>query len=192
MLRGLYDWTVSLAASRNALWALAVVSFIESSIFPIPPDVLMIPMILATPKRAWLIALITTVSSVLGALLGYAIGAFLFDSVGQPVLAFYGKEAYFDDFALRFETYGAWVVLFAGLTPFPFKVITILSGLTGLSIPVFIVSSIIARAARFFIVAALLKRFGPSIRDFIERRLGLMFALFLIALVGGFYLVKFL
>ncbi|MAY31172.1 MAG: DedA family protein [Rhodovulum sp.] len=192
MLRRLYDWTVSLAASKNALWALAVVSFIESSVFPIPPDVLMIPMILAAPKRAWLIALITTVASVLGALLGYAIGAFLFDSVGQPVLAFYGKEAYFDDFATRFETYGAWVVLFAGLTPFPFKVITILSGLTGLSIPVFIVSSIIARAARFFIVAALLKRFGPPIRDFIERRLGLMFALFLIALIGGFYLVKFL
>jgi membrane protein YqaA with SNARE-associated domain len=192
MLRRLYDWTVSLAASKNALWALAVVSFIESSVFPIPPDVLMIPMILAAPKRAWLIALITTVASVLGALLGYAIGAFLFDSVGQPVLAFYGKEAYFDDFARRFDAYGAWVVLFAGLTPFPFKVITILSGLTGLSIPVFIVSSIIARAARFFIVAALLKRFGPPIRDFIERRLGLMFALFLIALIGGFYLVKFL
>ncbi|MCT8160495.1 YqaA family protein [Pseudoruegeria sp. SHC-113] len=192
MIRRLYDWTISLAESRNALWALAIVAFLESSVFPIPPDVLMIPMILARPSKAWLIAGIAMVSSVLGGLFGYFIGAYLFDSVGQPVLAFYGKDVLFDGFAQRYNEYGPWAVLVAGVTPFPFKVITILSGATGLSLPVFIIASVIARGLRFFIVAALLWKFGPPIRDFIERRLGLVFTLFVIALIGGFYLVKYI
>lgn len=192
MIRRLYDWTISLAESRNALWALAFVAFVESSVFPIPPDVLMIPMILARPNKAWLIAGIAMVSSVLGGLFGYFIGAFLFDSVGQPVLAFYGKDVYFDSFAERYNDFGPWAVLVAGITPFPFKVITILSGATGLSLPVFFVASLIARGLRFYIVAALLWKFGPPIRDFIERRLGLVFTLFVIALIGGFYLVKYI
>lgn len=192
MIRGLYNWTMSLADSRYALWALAFVAFVESSVFPIPPDVLMIPMIIARPSRAFLIAFVATVSSVLGGLMGYYIGYGLFETVGRPVLEFYGKSGYFEEFAIRYNELGAWAVLVAGVTPFPFKVITIASGATQLSLPIFIVSAIIARALRFFIVAALLWKFGAPIRDFIERRLGLMFILFCVLLVGGFYTVKYL
>ncbi len=192
VLKSLYNWTMGLAESRYALWALGIVAFVESSVFPIPPDVLMIPMILARPSRAWLIAGVALVGSVLGGILGYGIGALLFDTVGLPVLEFYGKTGYFDEFAVRYNEYGAWAVLMAGVTPFPYKVITILSGSTGLSFPVFVVASIVARALRFFIVAALLKKFGSPIREFIEKRLGLMFILFVVILGGGFYLVKFL
>lgn len=190
MIRRLYDWTMSLSRSRHALRALAIVSFIESSVFPIPPDVLMIPMIIARPSRAFLIAGIATVASVLGALLGYYIGAALFDTIGQPVLDFYGKGEYFDAFAVKYNDWGAWAVLIAGITPFPFKVITIASGVTGLSLPVFVVASIIARAFRFFLVAALLWKFGQPIQDFIERRLGLVFTVFMVLLVGGFAVLK--
>ena len=189
MLRGLYNWTMSLANSRYALWMLAVVAFIESSVFPIPPDVLMIPMIIAAPRRAFLIAGVATVASVLGGLFGYYIGAALFESIGQPVLDFYGKGEYFTEFATRYNEYGAWAVLIAGVTPFPFKVITIASGATGLSLPVFFISAVIARALRFFLVATLLWKFGEPIRDFIERRLGLMFIIFCVLLIGGFFLV---
>ncbi len=192
MIRSIYDWTISLAESRHAIWALAFVAFIESSVFPIPPDVLMIPMILARPSRAWAIAGVALVASVLGGLLGYLIGAALFESIGQPVLAFYGKTEAMTLFAERFNTYGAWAVLIAGVTPFPFKVITITSGVTGLSLPVFLLSSIVARGLRFFVIAALLWKFGAPIRDVIERRLGLMFTLFVVILFGGFYLVKYL
>lgn len=192
MVTRLYNWVLSLADSRYALWALALVSFVESSVFPIPPDVLMIPLIIAHPRRAWLFASVALVGSVLGALLGYYIGWGLFESVGKPVLDFYGKTESMDAFATRFNDYGAWAVLIAGVTPFPFKVITIASGVTGLSLPVFIVASIIARGLRFFLEAALLWKFGAPIRDFIERRLGLMFALFVVILLGGFYLVKYL
>jgi membrane protein YqaA with SNARE-associated domain len=192
MLRRLYDWTLALADTRYALLALAFVAFIESSVFPIPPDLLMIPMILAAPRKAWIIAGVATVSSVLGGMFGYWIGYALFDSVGQPVLEFYGKDAYFADFSDRYNAYGAWAVLIAGMTPFPYKVITILSGSTGLSLPVFIVASIVARGLRFFIVAGLLWKFGAPIRDFIEKRLGLMFVLFLVILIGGFYAVRYL
>ena len=190
MLRRLYDWTMSLSRSRHALRALAFVSFIESSVFPIPPDVLMIPMIIADRRRAFLIAAVATLFSVLGALLGYYIGAALFDTVGKPVLDFYGKGAKFDAFAVKYNDWGAWAVLIAGVTPFPFKVITIASGVTGLSLPVFIFASILARALRFFIVAGLLWRFGAPIQDFIERRLGLVFTVFVVLLVGGFALLK--
>ena len=192
MLRGLYDWTISLAGHRYALLALAVVSFVESSVFPIPPDILMIPMIIAAPRRAFLIAGICLVSSVLGGLLGYYIGYGLFESVGRPVLEFYGKDAYFEEFRARYNEWGAWAVLVAGVTPFPFKVITIMSGATQLNLWVFMLSSVIARGLRFFVVAALLWKFGEPIRDFIERRLGLMFTLFVILLAGGFYVVTYL
>jgi membrane protein YqaA with SNARE-associated domain len=192
MIRRLYDWTLSLAAHPRAMMALAFVAFIESSVFPIPPDLLMIPMIIATPHKAFRIAALATVASVLGGLLGYAIGWGLFESVGRPVLEFYGKDARFGEFAESYNAYGAWAVLIAGVTPFPYKVITILSGSTGLSLPVFIAASIVARGLRFFVVAGLLWKFGPPVRDFIERRLGLMFTLFVILLIGGFYLVRYL
>ena len=192
MIRRLYDWTMGLAQHPKSLWALAGVSFAESSFFPIPPDVLMIPMIVARPKRAFLIAFVATVASVLGALLGYLIGAAFFELIGQPVLEFYGKAHAMEEFAATFNDWGAWAVLIAGVTPFPFKVITIMSGLTGLHLGVFLVASVIARAARFFLVATLLYFFGAPIRDFIEKRLGLMFTIFMVLLLGGFYVLKFL
>lgn len=192
MLRSLYHWTLSLAGHRHALWALALVSFVEASVFPIPPDVLMIPMILATPRRAFLIAGVATLASVLGGLAGYAIGALAFDQIGQPLLAALGKADAVEAFNTRFNSFDFWPVLIAGLTPFPFKVITIMSGWTGLPLSTFIVTAIIARGARFFIVAALLRAFGAPIRDFIERRLGLVFVAFVGLLVGGFLLVRFL
>lgn len=192
MLRRLYDWTLSLAQTPHALWALAIVAFIESSFFPIPPDVLMIPMIIAAPRRAFLIAGVATLASVLGGLFGYFIGYALFETIGQPIFDFYGKAEAVAEFSASFNAYGAWAVLIAGVTPFPFKVITIMSGVTGLSIPVFVVSSIVARALRFFLVAGLLWKFGAPIRDFIERRLGLMFTLFCVLLIGGFYMVRYL
>ncbi|MCB1357845.1 MAG: DedA family protein [Maritimibacter sp.] len=192
MLRKLYDWTISLAESKHALWALAFVAFVESSVFPIPPDILMIPMIIATPKRAFLIAGVALVASVLGGMLGYFIGWGAFESVGRPVLEFYGKDAYFAEFSTKYNEWGAWAVLIAGITPFPYKVITILSGVTGLNFMVFMVASIIARGFRFFLVAGLLWKFGEPIRDFIEKRLGLMFTLFMILLLGGFVAIKYL
>ena len=192
MLRRLYDWTLSLAQSPYALWALAIVAFVESSFFPIPPDILMIPMIIAAPRRAFLIAGVATVASVLGGLLGYYIGWGFFELIGKPIFDFYGKAEAVAEFSESFNQYGAWAVLIAGVTPFPFKVITIMSGVTALSLPIFIVSAIIARALRFFIVAALLWKFGEPIRDFIEKRLGLVFVAFCVLLIGGFLLVGYL
>jgi membrane protein YqaA with SNARE-associated domain len=192
MIRGLYDWTMRLAATRYAMWALAFVSFVESSVFPIPPDILLIPMVLAAPHRAFVIAGICTLASVLGGVFGYWIGFALFEQVGQPVLEFYGKDAYFETFAARYNEWGAWAVLIAGVTPFPYKVITILSGATQLNPWVFVTASIIARGLRFFIVAALLWKIGPPVRDFIERRLGILFTLFMAALLGGFVALRFL
>ncbi|MDP2737912.1 MAG: YqaA family protein [Pseudorhodobacter sp.] len=192
MIRALYDWTLTLAQHPRALWALALVAFVESSVFPIPPDILMIPMIVAAPRRAFLIATVATVASVLGGVLGYVIGFYLYDSVGLPILEFYGKTGQFETFRTGYNQWGAWAVLIAGVTPFPYKVITILSGATGLSLPVFMVASVVARGLRFFVVAALLWQFGAPIRDFIERRLGLMFTLAIALLLGGFAAVRYL
>lgn len=192
MIRSLYDWTLSWAAHPRALWVLAFVSFVESSVFPIPPDIMLIPMVLAAPSRAWLIAGVCTVASVAGGMLGYAIGFFAFETIGEPILTALGKADSFEGFRTRYNDWGAWAVLIAGVTPFPYKVITILSGATQLSLPVFVFASIVARGLRFFIVAALLWKFGAPIRDFIERRLGLMFILFFVLLFGAIYLVKFL
>ena len=192
MIRALYDWVMRLAAHRHAPIALFAVAFAESSFFPIPPHVMLIPMVLANRDKAWLYALIATVASVLGGVAGYFIGYGLFDAVGKPLLEFYGNAQKFDDFAGRYNDYGAWIVFFAGVTPFPYKVITIASGVTGLSFIVFLASSIASRGLVFFVICGLLYFFGPPIRDFIERRLGLMFTLFLILLFGGFIAIKFL
>ena len=192
MIRKLYDWTMSLAESRHALWALFIIAFIESSFFPIPPDVLMIPMIIALPTRAFTIAAVATVGSVLGGLFGYYIGFALFETIGQPIFDFYGKADYVEEFKQSYNEIGIWAVLAAGVTPFPFKVITIMSGATQLNLFAFVVSAVIARSLRFFIVAALLWKFGPPIRDFIEKRLGLVFTVFCVLLIGGFFLVRYL
>ncbi len=192
MLKSLYDWTMGLAAHKHALWALAIIAFIEASVFPIPPDVLMIPLILAQPKKAWWIATVCLIASVLGGILGYAIGAFFYDSVGAPILETLGKGHAVEEFNHRFNDYSFWAVLVAGVTPFPFKVITILSGWTSMPFGVFVSTAIIARALRFFVVAALLWKFGAPIREFIEKRLGLVFTAFVVVLIGGFFMVKYL
>lgn len=191
MLRRLYDWTLALAAHRRASWALAGVAFAESSFFPIPPDVLLIPMVLAERARAWIYAAVATAASVLGGAAGYAIGYFLFEAAGRPILALYGYGDEFASFAERYNAWGAWIVLFAGLTPFPYKVITIASGVTGLNFPVFMVASAAARGLRFVLVAALLYWFGPPVRGFIERRLGLLTILFVVLLFGGFIAARY-
>jgi membrane protein YqaA with SNARE-associated domain len=191
MIRRLYDWAMSLAGHRHAMPALAAVSFIESSVFPVPPDVMVVPMVLADRTKALRIAVVCTLASVAGALLGYWIGAALYDAVGKPLLEFYGYSAAFSDFTARYNEWGAWIVAGAALTPFPYKVITIASGVSGLDLTVFVVASILARGLRFGLEAALLWRFGPPIRDFIERRLALLTTLFFVLLVGGFILVKF-
>ncbi|MCB1475221.1 MAG: DedA family protein [Rhodobiaceae bacterium] len=192
MLRRLYDWTLALGSHRHAPVALAAVSFAESSVFPIPPDILLIPMVLAERAKAWFFAALCTVASVLGGLLGYYIGAALFDTVARPILDFYGYANAFDDFAARYNDWGAWIVFIAGVTPFPFKVITIASGATGLSLPVFIVASVAARGLRFFIVAALLYFVGPPVRAFIEKRLSLVFTVFVVLFVGGFVAARYM
>lgn len=192
MLRRLYDWTLRLAAHRRAMPALFAVSFAESSVFPIPPDVMLVPMVLADRAKAFRIALVCTAASVLGALLGYAIGALLFEALGRPLLELYGYADAFRDFTQRYNEWGAWIVAFFALTPFPFKVITIASGTTGLDLAVFTVSATLARGLRFYLESALLWRFGPPIRAFIEGNLGLLTTAFFVLLIGGFVLVKYL
>jgi len=192
VLRRLYDWTMGLAAHRHAAWALAGVSFIESSVFPIPPDVLLIPMVLADRARAFRIALVCTVASVLGGLLGYVIGHYLYAEIGKPILDFYGYAPKFAEFQAKYNAWGAWAVFMAGVTPFPYKVITILSGVTGLDVLAFTLASAVSRGIRFYAVAWLLWRFGPPIRDFIERRLNLLFWLFTALLIGGFVVARYL
>ena len=192
MIQRLYDWTLNLAEHRHALWVLALVAFLESSMFPIPPDIIMIPMIIARPNRAFLIAAVALVASVLGGMLGYAIGALAYDTLGEPILRSLGKADSMEEFATRFNDLGFWAVLAAGITPFPYKVITIMSGWTAMPLGTFIITSIIARGLRFFIVALLLWKFGAPVRDFIEKRLPLMFTIALALLVGGFMVLKWL
>ncbi|GAB6051812.1 YqaA family protein [Magnetospira thiophila] len=192
MLQRMYDWTMGLAAHKHALLALALISFVESSVFPIPPDILLIPMVLAARERAWRYALVCTIASVIGGMFGYGIGFFLFEQVGRPVLELYGYADKFAIFQAKYNEWGAWAVFIAGVTPFPYKVITILSGVTQLDPTIFSVASVAARGLRFFVVAALLWQFGPPVRDFIERRLGLVFAIFVIGLVGGFVVAKYI
>ncbi len=191
MLRKLYDWTISLAQTRHAERALAAVSFAESSFFPVPPDVLLIPIVIAKPQRWIRIALLCTIASILGAILGYAIGMFLYETIGKPILGFYGKEDAFEQIAAWYNKWGGWGVFFAALTPFPYKVLTIFSGATGLNFVIFILVSIVGRAGRFFLVAWLLGRYGEPIRLFIEKYLGLLTAAFLVLLFGGFYMIRY-
>ncbi|MBT5049309.1 MAG: DedA family protein [Rhodospirillaceae bacterium] len=192
MLQRTYDWVMSLSAKPNAVWALAAIAFIESSVFPIPPDVLLIPMVLAARTRWLKIALICTIASVLGGMLGYALGFYLYEGIGKPLLEFYGYADKFTQFQGRYNEWGAWIVFMAGVTPFPYKVITIASGVTHLDVTTFTVASILARGLRFFIVAALLWWIGDPIRAFIEKRLGLVFTVFVVLLIGGFVAIKYI
>ena len=191
MLRWIYNWVMGLASRRNSIWVLAAVAFIESSVFPIPPDILLIPMVLAARNRAWRFAAVCTIASVLGGMLGYVIGMFLYESAGLPLLELYGDANKFNEFSSRYNEWGAWIVFIAGLTPFPYKVITIASGVTELNLVVFTVASVLARGLRFFIVAALLWWLGPPVREIIEKRLGLVTIIFCVLLLGGFIVAKY-
>ncbi|WP_375158562.1 YqaA family protein [Bradyrhizobium sp. RDT46] len=186
MLKRIYDWCIDAAHKPYALWIMGAVSFAESSFFPVPPDVMLIPMSLARPQRAWLYAAICTVTSVLGGVVGYAIGALLFDSVGQWLIQVYGLADKVDAFRASYAEWGAVIILLKGLTPIPYKLVTITSGFAGYNILLFILCSIVARGGRFFVVAILLNRYGDWIRVRIERHLGLWVALGAIVLVLGF------
>ena len=192
MMRRIYDWMMRMAADRRAPWALALVSFIESSFFPIPPDVMLIPMVLSRREKAWWYATIATVASVFGGLLGYAIGYYFYDAVGLPILRFYGREHALDTFIEFVHTYGVPAVIIKGMTPIPFKVVTIAAGVAKMDLAAFIGASIVARAMRFYLVAALLYFFGDPIRVFIERRLTLVTTVFVVLLVGGFVAIRYL
>jgi membrane protein YqaA with SNARE-associated domain len=192
MLQRLYDRTMRLAASEHALPALAAISFIESSIFPIPPDVLLVPMVLAHPSRAWRYALVATIASVIGGYLGYAIGYYTFAAIGQPILEFYHIMDKYETLKASFDEWGAWIIIAKGMTPIPFKLLTIASGALRFDLATFTVASIVSRSLRFFLVAALLWWFGEPIRRFIERRLTLVTSAFVVVLVGGFVVLRYI
>jgi membrane protein YqaA with SNARE-associated domain len=191
MLRKLYDWVLRQAASRHATTSLAVVSFAESSFFPIPPDVMLAPMVYARPERAYWYAFVCTAASVIGGVAGYMIGMFL-EPVGMAILSLFGHAEGLEEFQAWYDKWGVWVILAKGLTPIPYKLVTIASGLAAFNFGVFIAASVVTRGARFFIVAALVKRFGPAIQPVIERRLTLFTVLLVAAIVLGVLAIKFL
>ncbi len=191
MLRPAYDWTMAQAEKPYALWMLALIAFVESSFFPIPPDILLIPLVIAARDRAFLIAAVCTAASVAGGLAGYAIGALLFDTIGASVLNFYGYLDKFNEFQASYNAWGAWIVFGAGLTPFPYKVITIASGVSGLDLTVFMVASTLARGLRFFIIAGLLWYWGRPIKRFIDANFGWLSVAFFVLLLGGFAVLKY-
>ncbi|MBV9836396.1 MAG: DedA family protein [Alphaproteobacteria bacterium] len=192
MIRLLYDWVIRLAGHRHAIPAMGAVSFVESSFFPIPPDVMLVPMVLARRDRAFTIATVCTVCSVLGGLLGYAIGYYLFETIGAWVVKLYNLQGALENFRAGFERYGVWIILIKGLTPIPYKLVTIASGAAHFDLFTFVWASIVTRGIRFFAVAALLWKYGEPIRAFLEKRLTLITWLFLIALVGGFVAFRYL
>jgi membrane protein YqaA with SNARE-associated domain len=186
MLRRIYDWCIAAADKPYALWILGAVAFAESSFFPVPPDIMLLPMSLARPRRAWLFATLCTIASVAGGLLGYAIGALLYDSLGQWLINLYHLDGKVEAFRASYAEWGSWIILLKGLTPIPYKLVTITSGFAGYNIWLFILCSIIARGGRFFIVAVVLNRYGDVIRSEIEKRLGLWLTAFIVLLAGGF------
>jgi membrane protein YqaA with SNARE-associated domain len=189
MFRKLYDWVMRLARHRHAIRYMGAVSFAESSFFPIPPDVMLVPMVLARRDQAWLIATVCTVASVLGGIVGYGIGYFLYETVGEWLIKLYGLQSGAAEFQATYEKWGAIIILAKGLTPIPFKLVTIVSGLAKFNFGMFVLTATITRAARFFILAALLRHYGAPIQDFIEKRLNLVATAFLVLLVAGFAVV---
>ena len=192
MLRRLYDWVIRLAAHPRALAVLGLISFLESSVFPIPPDIMLIPMVLADRTKAFRIALVCSVCSVLGGLLGYAIGYYFFGTVGEWVVRTYGLQQSLDAFRAGFAEYGIWIILIKGLTPIPYKLVTIASGAAHFDLFTFVWASIVTRGLRFFLLAALLWQFGEPIRHFIEERLTLITSACVVALLGGFVAFRYL
>lgn len=191
-MRRLYNWVLGLAGHRRALPALGVISFLESSFFPIPPDVMLLPMVLAKPANAFRIALVCTVCSVLGGLLGYAIGYYFFETIGDWIVKTYHLEAQLAAFRAGFAEDGVWYIFAKGVTPIPYKLVTIAAGAAHFDLFTFVWASIVTRGVRFFALAALLWKYGDQIRPFIEKWLPVLLWLFLIALIGGFVAVKYL
>jgi membrane protein YqaA with SNARE-associated domain len=191
-LRRFYDRVLALSGSPRApLWLFAI-AFAEASFFPIPPDLLLIPMVLARPERAWRLALICTIGSVAGGALGYLIGYSVFNALALPLLRLYHYEAAFHAFQARFAEYGLWLILIKGLTPIPYKIVTIAAGAAAFSLPIFMAASLATRGIRFFLVAGLLYWIGPPVQHFIERRLTLVTTIVAIALIGGFVALRYL
>jgi membrane protein YqaA with SNARE-associated domain len=188
MLKRIYDWCIAAADKPYALWIMAAVSFAESSFFPIPPDVMLLPMSLARPQRAWFFAGVCTIASVAGGMVGYAIGALLYDSVGQWLMHIYNLTDKVETFRHQYAEWGAVIILVKGLTPIPYKLVTITSGFAGYNIWLFILCSIVARGGRFFVLAVLLNRYGDVIRKELEKRLTTYVVIGAIVLVAGFYI----
>jgi membrane protein YqaA with SNARE-associated domain len=192
MLKRTYDWCIDAADKPYALWILAAVSFAESSFFPIPPDIMLLPMSLARPKKAWWFATVCTIASVAGGVLGYAIGALLYDSIGQWLITLYGLGDKVETFRASYAEWGAVIILLKGLTPIPYKLVTITSGFAGYHLGWFIVLSIVTRGARFFIVALLMSKFGPRIKAIIDNNFNVVATVAIVAIVGGFVAFRFL
>ena len=190
IFRILYDWTLTKASHKNATWFLSLVSFAESSFFPIPPDIILIPMVLAKRTKAFFYALVCTLSSVAGGVFGYFIGLLLFNSIGVFLVNFYHLDEQVTQFKDYYNSYGAWIVIIAGFTPFPFKVITIASGLFQLNFIIFILCSTFSRGLRFYLVSSLLYFFGESIKIFIDKYFNILTILFFILLIGGILIIK--
>jgi membrane protein YqaA with SNARE-associated domain len=192
MLRRLYDRMIEIAAGPHAIWALLAVSFAESSFFPIPPDIVLIPMMLARPRAAWRLAAYCVLASVAGGLLGYAIGYYGFDLIGRPILEFYHAMDRYDALKAGFDQWGVWIIILKGMTPIPYKLVTIASGVAHFDLALFVGASIVSRSMRFFLLAGLLWWFGPAVREFIEKRLMLVTGAFAVCLVGGFVVIRYL
>lgn len=187
-IRNMYDWAIREAATKRAERTLATVSFAESSFFPLPPDIMLVPMVLARPERAWYLAGLTTAASVAGGLLGYAIGHFFITSVGQWIIDLYNLQEGFDKFHDDFAEYGSWIIILKGLTPIPYKLVTIASGMAHFPLAQFIAASVVCRGIRFYLVAGLLRYYGDRARVFIEKYLSWIMLAVLVLLVGGFLL----
>ena len=192
MMRRLYNWIMRQAAGPYATPVLALLSFLESSVFPIPPDVMLVPMCLANRRRALFYAMVCTIASVLGGLLGYAIGYYLIETVGRGIIHFYGLDQAFEDYKTLFKEWGLWIILIKGATPIPYKVVTIASGAASFDLTVFILASILTRGVRFGAEAVLLWYYGEPIRAFIEKRLNQLTWIFLACLIGGFVAIRFI
>jgi membrane protein YqaA with SNARE-associated domain len=187
MLRRAYDWCIAAAHKPHALWLMGFVSFVESSFFPIPPDAMLIPMSIARPERAWFFATVCTLTSVAGGMLGYAIGALLYDTVGHWLIALYGYGDKVEAFRDAYARWGTWIILLKGVTPIPYKIVTITSGFAGYNIWLFIVFSFVARGTRFYLTAFLLNRYGVQAREIIEKRLGFWVTVSLGVLLVGIF-----
>ena len=191
LLHNLYDWVLHWADTPYGLPALFLLAFAESSFFPVPPDILLIALAIALPTRAFRYAFVCSLGSVLGGIFGYFLGWQFYELIGEPIIEFYGYQEYYSEVEGLYHEYGTWAVLVAGLTPIPYKVFTIASGAFYFPFVKFMVASILSRSARFFLVSALIWRFGPTIKGFIDKYFNLLVIAFTVLLIGGFVVIKY-